>query len=196
MIGLDGPLEQGDGPLVEACRLPRSPGCRGEHGEVVQRRRKLGVVAPEAKLLDRECSPGEGLGGVELPAALQKRREVVEIDADLVVVGAERPLEDGDRVAEERFRLNVLAQRVQDRGQRRPVGGQVEVVRRAVVLADLNGAPRERLRPLEVAPSVGEPAEVVVERREIGVVLAVLGRADDDCLPVERSPPGRTARRT
>ena len=142
----------------------------------------------ERALLDRERTGVEPGGLVEAALLVPQRGLVRENDPNLVVLRAQRGLEQGERSLEEGIRLVEATQSVHDRRQRADVGRDVGMLRSEDTLADLDRTARVRLGGGVVSASVRDPAKVVVERRRCELVRG--GRRLDDR---ERPPVGTLA---
>ena len=146
--------------------------------EVVERQRGFRMVGTEVVFLDSECSLIELFGFAEPAASMQRRREVVEVDRDLLVMGPEYALEDLDDVAEDDFGAVVFAERVENRCVGRSVLGDCDVGRAERALTGSNGGSGVRFGGCEVAASVLEPTQVVVDRGDIAILRLRVARQD------------------
>ena len=150
----DGGHEERNRPAVQELGLPAPAAGCADQREVVEGRRELGLFGPERSFLDRERASVERFGFVGFASALGDRREVVERHSHLVVLGAKLVFEHHEGGAQERLGLVNLARTVEDRCQSGAVGGELEIIRRDPLPADLDGAAGERLRAGEVPARV------------------------------------------
>src|SRR6478609_4056178 len=169
VVGLYARLEDLHRPPVQRLGVLEPAASPLLDGHVVECDRDRRMLAPEGGLLCRE----RVAIGLDRSLVVSKRRaEVVPCPCDLGMARPELPFEDWQRVSKERFCLAISAERVQDRRPGRLVLGRRHVLRSPGVPPDLDRQPRMRLGCLELPPRVLEPAEVVVERRAVGVILA------------------------
>jgi hypothetical protein len=113
--------EQREGVLKARTGLVLVAACRGQHAQIDDRRRELGMVLAEELALDGERLAPERLGVVESPAAVLHRAEVVGVDRDLVVTWSQQRRERLQRAAKQRLGLIQTTQRIEDRAQRRGI---------------------------------------------------------------------------
>jgi hypothetical protein len=140
--------------------------------------REAWVVGFERVLHDVGRSPQHRLGLVVTVLGGQQCGEVIERDRDLAMVGSQRALEDLEDVLQQRPGVVVVSDRVEDCGERRAIGRDVEMIWPERPFTDLDGSARGFLgRPI-VAAGVGEPADVVEQRRDGGMVASELSFGD------------------
>ena len=178
MPGFDGALEDRLRLLVERSRGFELTLAASDDGEVVQRRRDARMlVAVEPPLaLQHEGIDLRGLG--QVAPALEHGAKVVQRCADFVVILAESVFEDRQRAPQELLRLLVASEPVEDRRERSLVFRDADAAGSRRSCPQLERTPRVTLRRGVVAARVLEPAEVVVQRREVGMLLAA-GALDD-----------------
>ncbi len=93
---IDSPLEQRERASVAGLGFGVATLRSKKHGKVVQRRRKLRMIATEHSLLDRERLAIERFCLRRLAPSFENRGKVVQVDGDLVVlvaVGASKHIE-------------------------------------------------------------------------------------------------------
>src|SRR2546425_97368 len=129
MVRTDGRLENPESPLENPQGLHVVPLPHEAHPQVVERQRSLGVFVTEPLFLDRERSPVERYRLASPTPGMRDRGHVVEGHGDLVVIRAERAFEDLERLPVKHFRFIILLLRVEEGGQRRPVGRHRRMVR-------------------------------------------------------------------
>ena len=127
------------------------------------------VVVSERSLFDGQGSPESLFGRCQVVLCVEGG-EAAERDGDLVVVGAEGALEDGEGGLKERARFAVAVEVGEDRGECGAVGGGVRVVGPEGGVADLDGAAGGRLSVGGAPGGVGEAADVVQHGGDLGIV--------------------------
>jgi len=185
MVRLDASLEDRYCAAIERGGRPRLAPLREQEGEVVQRRREVGVVGSEQLLEQQESLAIQPLRFVEPAAPEQQRGELADVERDLVVLRAESLLEDDDRLAEERLGFLVLSARVEHGRERGGVGGDGRMVVAQRAAAKFDGAARQRFGGSVIAACVGEAAEVVEERCQVRMVGLELALHDRERAAVE-----------
>ena len=170
MVGSQGSFEDGQRPAVEGPRLVEVPAGLEEHGQVVQGHGDVGMAWPEELLPHRQRPAVEPIGLGILAPRLVQHRQIVEVDGDLVVLRAELR----SKIARAR-RYRASASSWQPCPSSRAARAATSAATSRVVgpqrpLADRHGAAGERHAAGEAAAGVLQPAEVVVDRRHLGMV--------------------------
>src|SRR5262245_17517797 len=94
----EGPLEDVQGMPIEGAGLRGAAEAGEERGQVVEGQSPVRMPETQDLLLDLQGPQIEPLGRGRLAARLMDRREVVEVDGDLVVFRAVDAREDGERL--------------------------------------------------------------------------------------------------
>ena len=136
------------------------------------------MICAQGALLELERATQPSLGPLEIAEACVNGAQVPECDSDLVVIGAEGLFEDRERAFEQFRRFLVSARGVEDRRERRAIGGDGGVIAPQRSDTDAHRFARGRFTVRRPTGSMSQAADVVKHGRHLGVLGAE--RCDED----------------
>src|SRR5262249_39221147 len=153
-------------------RLDRSS-TRSEQGsEVVERDRDVWVSGPEQGFLHPQGAPVQAQRTREVASRMPLSGEVVERDGNLIVLWTERSSEHDEGPSVETLCFGILPLAIEQCRERHAVGGNAQMMRSQGRRPDCHRTPSVRFALRVATRGMFEPAEVVIEGRDVRVSRA------------------------